>query len=224
MLRQRYYRLALSLVMIALLQLPAAFNAQAQEKPAEPEFSVAGVKLGHRASAKAFLIQYLPTTGEDGRPAYYFYNKFGSQVMKLTAASFEDPYFITEIEVFSVGKSYQKGHHWAEKIGYFMTEKDIFIGYRQSMTAAMIGIPNLARGSRIGPKDVVKKKGMPTERVKDGERETVTYSLSNVEIADEDAANKTNRYDYYARYEFNENKLKRFTLKISPAKENERKF
>lgn len=214
MLIQKYYRLTLCLAMIAVLQFAAAFDVKAQEEKFQPELSVAGVKLGNRASAKAFLAGFVPTTGEDERPNFYFFNKFGTQVMKLTGASFDDPYFITEIEVFAVGKSYQKGHLLAEKIGYFMTENEIFVGYRQSMTASLIGIPNLARGSLIGPKDVVKKKGAPSERAKNGDRETVIYSLPNIELPDEKAENKTKQFGYYARYEFNKNKLKRFVLRI----------
>jgi hypothetical protein len=185
--------------------------------------SVAGIGLGDRESARAFLADYSPGMLEDGRPAYYFYNKYGTQVMKVTAASFEDRFFVTEIEVFSVGRSYKKGHYHAEKIGWFITESKIFIGYKQSVRSMLIGIPNVSRGDMIGPKDVVKKKGEPTGREKTGERETVTYDLPDVEIKDETTENKTKRFSYFARYEFNKNKLKKFTLKISPRSESEEK-
>jgi hypothetical protein len=208
MLKQRYYRLALGLAMIAVL----GFTGQAQEKSAEPALSVVGIKLGDRASAKAFLADYQARQGEDGRPIYYFYNKFANQVMKLTGASFDDRYFITEIEVYKVNKSYTNIHFQAEKIAYFKTEKDIFIGYKQSTASMITGIPNIDGKDMTGPKTVVKKMGAPTEDVKNEEKETLVYNLPNIEIADENG--KTNKFNYSAQYEFNEGKLKRFTLKI----------
>ena len=211
MTKQRYFRLAFALAMIAVL----GFSVSAQEKNNLPEMSVAGIKLGDRASAKAFLSGYSARPSADGRPNYFFYNKFGTQVMHLLGASFEDQYFITEIEVFSVGKSYQTQHYVAEKIGFFETEKKIFIGYQQSVASMIIGLPGVTRNDRIGPNDVVKKKGEPLERAKNGDDETVSYSMTNIELPDENAANKMSRFDYSARYEFYKNRLKKFTLKIS---------
>lgn len=202
--QKKFYGFVLFLLMFS-------FSAAAQEK-SSPELSVNNIKLGDRESGKAFLTPYLPTTDENGRPAYFFYNNLGTQVMKLTAASFEDPYFLTEIEVFIVGKSYDKAHNYLEKINFFVTESKIFIGYRQSVKSMIIGIPNVGRNDRIGPKDLVKKKGEPTESIKDGEKEIITYNLPNIEINDE-GANK--KYDYSARYEFRDKKLKRFVLKIN---------
>lgn len=212
MLKQRYYRLALGLAMIAVL----GFTAPAQEKSVAPELSVAMVKLGDRASAKAFLKDYQARQAEDGRPIYYFYNKFANQVMKLTGASFDDRFLITEIEVYRVGKSYQAPHFQAEKIAYFKTEKDIFIGYKQSTASMITGIPNVDGKDTTGPKTVIKKMGAPTEDVKTDEKEMLVYNLPNIEIADENG--KTNKFNYSAQYEFAEGKLKRFTLKISAEK------
>lgn len=211
MTKQRYFRLALCVGVIAVL----GFSVSAQEKNNLPELSVSKIRLGDRASAKGFLEGYSPRRQDDGRPAFFFYNKFGTQVMKLTAASVEDPYFIMEIEVFAVKKSYQTQHYVAEKIGFFQTEKKIFIGYQQSAASMIIGLPGVSRNDIIGPKDVIKKKGEPTERVKTGDDEIVTYNLASIELPDENAANKTSRFSYFARYEFYKNNLQKFTLKIS---------
>ena len=209
MTKQRYCRLTFGLAMIAVLQFLLVFAAQAQDAKALPELSVAGVKLGDREKAKAFLAEYQPRRGDDGRPNYLFYNKFGTQVMRLAAASYDDPYFIMEIEVFAVGKSYQTKNFVADKIGFFETESKIFIGEQQSASSLIFGVAN-----RIGAKDLVKKKGAPTEQIKTDDRETITYNLSGIELSGE---SKTNRYDYSARYEFYKNRLKKFTLKISEA-------
>ncbi len=210
---QRRFLFFTSLAAAAIF-LISAFSAAAQEKPLAPELSVAGIKLGDRASGRQFLLKYLPTTGEDGRAHYYFYNKHATQVMKLVAASFDDPYMITEIEVFAVGQSYQKPHFVAENIGHFATEDRIFIGFQQSVVSMLIG-PGVSRGDMIGPKDVIKKKGEPAARVKLEEgREAITYRFERLAIADEGSAIR--QYDYTARYEFRKSKLKRFKLAIAP--------
>jgi hypothetical protein len=211
MLKQRICLLTLSLSLL----LTAASNAPAQaEKTISPDLSVAGVRLGERASAKAFLEGSQPRIGEDGRPAYYFYNKAGTQVMKLTGASFDDRFLIVEIEVYIVGKSYRAPHFQADKISYFKTEKDIFIGYKQSKASAITGIPNVDGKDRTGPKTIVKKIGEPTERAADGAREVLTYKLPEIDLTDENG--KTAKFVYTARYEFSDEKLKRFVLQISP--------
>jgi hypothetical protein len=212
MLKQGYYRLALCLTMIAVL----GFAAQAQEvKTAQAALSVVGVKLGNRASAKAFLGDFQARQDEIGRPIFYFYNKFANQVMKLTGASFEDKYFITEIEVYKVNKSYTAPHFQAEKIAYFKTDRDIFIGYKQSTASMITGIPNIDGKDMTGPKTVIKKMGAPTEDLKTDEKETLVYSLPNIEIANENSVGKVNKFNYFAQYEFTEGKLKKYTLKIS---------
>ena len=133
--------------------------------------------------------------------------------MKLIGVSTEDPYFITEIEVFAVGKSYQAKHYVAQKIGFFETENKIFIGYQQSVASMLIGLPGVTRNDMVGPKDVLKKKGEPTEHNKTGDDETVTYKLPDIELKEGD---KTTRFDYTADYEFHKNKLKKFSFKIKP--------
>ena len=152
--------------------------------------------------------------GEGGKPEYLFYNSQATTVLKLTAASNDDPFFIAEIEVFSVGESYTNRHFYLEKIGHFVTESSVFIGFRQSggglAIALLVGVPNLARNNMIGPKDLVNKKGEPTSRNKVEEKETLDYRLDSIDIAGENAA----KYSYAAQYYFSKNKLKRFSMKL----------
>jgi hypothetical protein len=211
MLKQKYF---LCVFCLAVISLFAAFAVSAQEKTVAPDLSAAGVRLGNRATAKTFLEGYQPRIGEDSRPTYYFYNRSATQVMKLTGASFDDRFLIVEIEVYKVGKSYTSPHFQADKIGFFKTENDIFVGYKQSTASAITGIPNVDGKDRTGPQTVAKKLGAPTNRLTEGERETLFYEISEIEIADE--AGKTAKYAYAARYEFSDDKLKRFILKITP--------
>jgi hypothetical protein len=213
--KQRYYCLALCLTMFTVLGFT---TAKAQTKAAQPALSVVGVKLGNRASAKAFLGDFQARQDEIGRPMYFFYNKFANQVMKLTGASFADRFFITEIEVYKVGKSYTAPHFQAEKIAYFKTDQDIFIGYKQSTASMITGIPNIDGKDMTGPKTVIKKMGAPTEDLKTEEKETLVYKLPNIEIADETVAGQTNKFSYSAQYEFSEGRLKKYTLKIASDK------
>jgi hypothetical protein len=208
MTKQRYFRLALCVGVIAVL----GFSALAQEKNILPELSVAGIKLGDRESAKAFLNGYSLRKDADGGVAYFFYNSQGTQVMKLTAQSAEEPYFITGIEVFTVGRSYLEQHYVAKDLGTFTTESGIFIGQKASASSVIFGVPN-----RIGPKDVVKKKGEPSKQEKTGKDETIIYALANMKLP-------AGEFDYSARYEFSKSKLKKFTLKILPVKEDNRKI
>lgn len=199
----------------SLVFFAAVLNVFAQQKTVSPDLSVGGIKLGNRASAKIFLDGYQARIGEDGRPMYFFYNKFANQVMKLTGASMEDRYFITEIEVYRVAKSYTAPHFQA-KIAYFKTDSNLFIGYKQSAASMITGIPNVDGKDTTGPKAVIKKLGEPTERTKTVELETLIYKQSEIELADENAAGKTRKFAYSAQYEFNEGNLKKFILKISP--------
>ena len=208
MTKQRFFRLALGAGFIAVL----GFCALAQGANLSPDLGVAGVKLGDRESAKAFLSGYSLRLGKDGRLAYFFYNSQGTQVMKLTAASSEEPFLITEIEVFSVGRSYLEQHYVAQDIGIFRSDNGIFIGEKASASSMIWGIPN-----RIGPKDVVKKQGAPTKQEKSGKGETILYAQPNIKLPG-------GTFDYSARYEFSKSKLKKFTLKISPVKEDDKKI
>ena len=56
--------------------------------------------------------------------------------------------------------------------------------------------------------------GEPTEKQAEGERETFVYKAPAVEIVDE--TGKKMKYNYTAQFEFNDEKLKRFVIKITP--------
>ncbi|CAN5483344.1 hypothetical protein BH10ACI1_BH10ACI1_17760 [soil metagenome] len=199
--KQRYFRIALGATMIAVL----GFSVLAQKNL---DLSIAGIKIGDRDSAKAFLEGYSSRQSDDGRPVFLFYNKTGTEVLKLISVSQEDRYFITEIEIFTVGQSYQNRLYIAEKFDSFETESGVFLGLRQSATSLLFGIPN-----KIGPKDLMKKKGEPKARVKDDKREVLSYDSNSLELA-----NETNKFNYSASYEFYKNTLKKITLKISADK------
>ena len=196
--KQRYLRLAFCLAMIAVL----GFSALAQEKI---DLSVAGVKLGDRVSGKTFLESYSSRRDETGRPVFMFYNKPGTEVLKFVSASEQDLYFITEIEIFSVGQSYQERLYIAEKFNSFETENGIFLGLRQSAGSMIFGVPN-----KISPKDLIKKKGEPKARVKKEKRDVLSYNFSDIKLAEED-----DKFNYSASYEFYKSTLKKITLKIS---------
>ncbi len=184
----------------------------AQDKKSEPELSVAGIRLGDRASAKKFLESYSPGTGDEGQPEYSFWNKFGNQVMKVSALSFEDRYFITRIEVFYAPQSYMGRHYVLKDQGFFVTENGIFIGYRQSALAFITGIPNAAREDRIGPNDIVRKKGEPTSRTTRDKKEISIYDLGKIDL-EIDGRNESVKYS--ATYETNKNRLRRIVIEIS---------
>lgn len=209
--KYKYYRLSVLLLVFLVLQIAGVSSANAQKSENTPELSVAGIELGNRESAKKFLTEgYSPRPEEDGRASFYFYNEWGTQVMKLTADSPDDPYYLTEIEVFGVNRKYEKTHYVAKDFGIFVTENGIFIGYKQSVTSIIIGIPNVGRKNRIGPNDVIDIKGKPAEREKtDGNREFVTYQIPGVKLSDGSVT-----ADYNARYEFYKKKLRRFSIKI----------
>ncbi|HMT09086.1 MAG TPA: hypothetical protein PKA82_13860 [Pyrinomonadaceae bacterium] len=204
-----FSRIVVVFVSIVLL----AIGCVGQSKNS-PELSVAGVKLGDRESAKKFLDGYQPRTDE-GTCSYYFYSSRGTVVMKLTAASCEDKYMITAIEAFAVDETYTKRHFVADKLGHFVTENGIFIGFRQSggglAIALIVGVPNLSRSNMIGPKDVVKIKGEPATRNKDGKVETMTYRIDDVAVGE-------GKYDYSSRFEFYGKELTKFEIKIDSPK------
>lgn len=62
-----------------------------------------------------------------------------------------------------------------------------------------------------------KKKGAPSKREKIDKKETITYDLANIKLPG-------GEFDYYARYEFSKNKLKKFILKISSGNAIEKKL
>lgn len=204
----------LTTAVAAVVALTAFAAAQAQDKPrSDPEMSVAGLRLGDRQSGKAFLELYQPRTDEDGLPKYYFYNGQGTTVMKITAASVEDPYFVTEIEVFGVGESYQKRHYFLKKTPHFVTESGIFVGFRQNgkslALALIVGVPNVGRSNIIGPKDVIRRKGEPDNQTVNDNETIFDYRGQFVKIGD-------NSVKYSALYRFYKRELKRFVFRIEP--------
>ena len=132
--------------------------------------------------------------------------------MQLHALSFDDPYFITKIEVFYASQSYMGRHYVLKDQGFFVTENGIFIGYRQSVVALIAGIPNVGRSDRIGPNDIVRKKGEPTTRTKEDKKEFLTYDLGKVNL---EVEGKNESVSYLAKYETNKNKLRRFSIEIT---------
>ena len=200
---------------LVLVFLSFSFNVFSQDKKNEPELSVAGIRLGDRASAKKFLEKYSAGIGDEGEPQYSFWNEFGNQVMKVHALSFDDPYFVTKIEVFYAPQSYMGRHYVLKDQGFFVSENGIFIGYRQSAVALIAGIPNVGRNDRIGPNDIVRKKGEPTTRTKEDKKEFITYELGKIPLEIE---GKTEQVSYLAKYETNKNKLRRFSFEISSEK------
>ncbi len=192
--QQKFFRPVLCLAMLAIFVL--SLRAQTT-----PDLSVAGVKLGDRDSAKAFLEGYSFRLDEQNRPVYMFFSKNGWEVLRLVAQSEKDEYFITEIEFFTVGRTYQERHYIAEKFDSFETENGIFLGLRQSATSLLFGIPN-----KIGPKDLVKKKGEPKSRVEKDKRDILIYESSKI---------GADKFNYSASYEFYKSTLKKVSMKIS---------
>jgi hypothetical protein len=178
------------------------------------DMGVAGLKLGDRDSGKLFLSEYQPRIGVDNLPRYYFYNGLGTTVMTVTTASREDPYFVTEIEVMAVGKSYRERHFYLKDTNYFATESGVFIGFRQSggakVAALLVGVPNISRGNMIGPNDIIRKKGEPTSRGTIDGRETFEYQVDSIKLVPDDGA----EYAHTSQFEFKDRKLKKFRLML----------
>lgn len=217
---QRFLRIVSLSAAVIIIQLAFAPTAEigAQDKiDRKPEMSVIGIELGNRASAEKFLTAgHHPQIGADGRASFYFYNVWGSQVMRLTAPSAEDKYFITEIEVFRVGRKYRKCHYMADEVKYFQTEGGVFIGFKQSAMYFLAAIENAGSVNRFRPKNLIKIKGEPAVRNKTGKKgETLVYRIPDITLSD-----KMTTADYEAHYQFYKNKLKSFTLKISPVEKN----
>ncbi len=212
---KRFYRLTSIFAAFVIFQFVFVFGVRAQEETGnKPELSVVGIELGNRESAEKFLKNgYAPRIEEDGRVSYSFYNKWANQVMRLFAPSMEDKYFVTEIEVFKVGRSYRERHFHTEDIKFFETENGIFIGFKQSAAYFIAGIKNAGSINEFKPKHLIKINGEPDEKIeKESEkRETLIYKVSDIDLVESKA-------DYEAEYEFYKNKLKRFRLKIEPDK------
>lgn len=214
--KHKIYRLVNVIALVVTFQLVFVLSIHAQDaEELKPELSVAGIELGNRESAKTFLKDgYSPRLEKDGKVGYYFYNKWANQVMRLSAPSMEDRYFITEIEVFRVSRKYQERHFQAKEYKFFETEGGIFIGFKQSAMFMIVGIKNAGKINQFKPKHIVEIKGEPTQRNKtDKKREAISYRVSSLKLSDNEAS-----YSYEAEYEFYKNKLKRFKLKIKQNK------
>lgn len=201
-----------ALFLFVLVIAASPFRAQATSG-GTPDLTVARFELGGREKNREILTNgYSPRPGKDGRPEFYFYNEFGTQVMRLVGAAKDDPYFLTEIEVFAVDQSYRERHYQLKDTGSFETASGIFIGFRQSV-ASMILFPGVTRRDIIGPKDVVKIKGEPDERGQTPDKGVYfVYKIPQITIAGADG-----NFDYEARYDFYKKKVTRLSLKIAPS-------
>jgi hypothetical protein len=197
----------------------ASIAASAQTASSAPELSVAGFRLGgDEKAAEELLKGYAPRyEGENAQPKYYFYNEYGNQVMTLTGYSKERPHLIVAIEVFGVGESYRNKHYQMKGRTAFMSESGFFIGARPSATSLMFAIPNVT-----GPKEVIKKKGMPEADEKSAKVRTLRYQLKAVrELEDrENKLKNVNFANYSAEYRFYKNKLSRFSIKVNTPAQN----
>lgn len=213
------FRSTVTIAVVLLTVGCLSWRVSAQTASIRPDVSIAGVRLGDRGSAKLFLDGYQFRT-DGGVPTYYFYNSRITTVFKLTGASFDDPYFITEMEVFNVGPEYQNRHFVLEKVGHFLTESGIHVGYRQSgrdlAFSLTVGIPGIVGDSVIGTKYVVKKIGEPTARLSDGDKDAFDYRIENFGVPNDKAEDPRSSFVYSAHYEFYKRKLNRFVIKISP--------
>jgi len=199
-------------VLCCVLIISAASSASSQAAPGEPELSVAGLRLGDEESAKTVLQNYSPRYDNDlNQPKYFFYNGYGNQVMSVTAHSKERPFLIVGIEVFAVGESYQKKHFQMKEMNSFMSESGFFIGARPSATSLIFAVPNVT-----GPKEVIKKKGLPQADEKSDKVRTLRYQFGTVTKleAQEAKLKDINFGAYTAEYRFYKNKLRRFIIAV----------
>lgn len=196
-------------IALAILSVTAVL---AQE--VSPDISVNDVTLGDRESAKQLLGKYQPTFGDDGRPEYYFYNEFANQVIRFVADSWEDEYLIVEIEVFAVTDKYRNPHFQLKETGYFKTNNELFIGYKQSATSLLsaftIGVQDPGGKNRVREGRVQKLFGEPDETLEEGGNVTLVYKKNGMKLKDfgEPA-------QYTGSYEFRKGKLKRMKFSVS---------
>lgn len=195
------------ILMMPLLIGLCLISAAAQEAKIAPEMSVAGARLNDETSGKAFLGNFSATRDEQNRPVYYFYNEFGTEVMKLTAFSEARPHLIIAAEVYRVGESYQKKHYVLRDKSSFMTESGFFVGERQTAKSLLFAIAEIT-----DPKELVKKKGEPTEDVKEDKKQTITYKFDEKSFPASEGAMKIAAYT--AVYEFRGKRLRKFSLSV----------
>jgi len=198
---------------VSLLLFLVLFAASILAQKASPDMSVAGLRLGDRDSGKAFLSEYQPRMS-DGGAAYYFYNSRADTVMKVTATSADDRFFVTEIEVFAVDEKYRNRHFQLDKIARFITESGIFIGWHQSgrgiAATLIIGVPYPLGVNSIGQKEVTSRFGEPQERKKTRDDETLDYRLASIAVPNADGRS----WGYTSHFEFHKHDLERFSIKL----------
>lgn len=190
-------------------------NAQKAEN--SPEISVAGIKLNDEISGGEFLSKFAPRIDTDGKPTFYFYNEYGTQVLKLKGFSQEKPHLIISAEVFLVGKSYRERHFFLKEISSFNTESGFFTGIGQSAKSILFAVTHATR-----PDVVTKKKGNPTQTQKEDKKETLIYEYNF------DASNKSPFADnngftitsYTAKYEFSKDVLKKYSISVDVLPKN----
>jgi hypothetical protein len=195
--------------------------ASAQAQTALPELGVSGFRLGEETENAKRLQNYSPRyDAETGQPKYFFYNEYGTQVLALTALSKERPYLLVGIEVFTVGKSYQQKHFQLKETAFFVSESGFFIGEKPSATSMIFAVANVT-----GAKDVIGKKGTPSDDEKNDKTRTLSYQISvsgeqTVEQAQfkeaslNSTAAQTSYRFYKAEYRFVKNRLQRFSFSI----------
>lgn len=176
------------------------------------DMTVAGLKLGDRGSGRALLSEYNARM-VDGMATYYFYNKNGDTVMKVTALSPEDRFFVTSIEVYAVDQKYRSRHYQLDKIARFTTESGIFIGWYQTkkgITATlMMGVPYPLGVTSIEPKTVIGRYGEPTIRRKEGSFEILDYRAADAPLSGDEPG----KYVLAAHFEFHDG-LQRFSITL----------
>jgi hypothetical protein len=195
-----------------ILLFSATISLKAQEKQNLPELQIAGVKLNDEASGREFLSKYAPRLGENGQPVYYFYNKYATEVLKLTGLSMNQPYMIVGAEVYSVGKNYHEQHFQINEIASFATESNFFVGVRQSAKSLLFGV-----AEKTDTEKVIKSKGKPDDILKNENRETLTYQFDKLEVMRGGKSVKIPRY--VAVYEFYKDKLKKISIKTESSNE-----
>lgn len=192
----------------ALFILCVGGAAQTPLEPA-PELSVAGFRLGDETAAKKILQNYSPRyDNELAQPKYFFYNKYGTQVLSVTAHSKDHRFLIVAIEAFAVGESYQNKHFQLNDVASFTSESGFFIGEKASATSLIFAVPNITR-----PSDIIKKKGVPTADEKAEKARTLRYRFEAVKGLN--AAEKSVNFGTYtAQYRFVKNRLRRFSIAV----------
>lgn len=197
----------LSTVLIVLFLIASAHAQKAKSVSSgqriAPEMSISGVKLNDEASGRAFLAGYSFRRDEARRPVYYFYDKYGTQVLALTAYSPERRFLITAAEIFRVGRDYKKTYYVLEDVP-FQSESGFFLGDRPSAISLIFGVPN-----RVDVKKLIARKGMPDERAKKGKIETLRYTFAATPAGDVPAG------EYKAEYVFVGGKLNKFKIETA---------